>query len=92
MRIDLNGSSLNGVQPQDSTQKVAAKAAGKTNQHDTASLSVDTLGISTLETQALSFPEVRLDKVHALRQAIQSEQYKVEPDKVAQAIIAQNAR
>ena len=92
MRIDLSGVSLNGVPSDDKTKKVSDKAARATSVEDKASLSVDTVSISSLEAKAMSFPEVRQDKVNALRTAIQNREYKVEPDKIAQAMIEQNKK
>ena len=89
MRIDLNNISLNGVERDDSTRKAGSKALSAPRIEDKASLSLDTLSISSLEAQALAAPPVRQDKVDALRQAIQNGDYKVEPDKIAQAILEQ---
>jgi flagellar biosynthesis anti-sigma factor FlgM len=90
MRVDLNAISLNSVEREDKTKKAGGKAASAANVEDTASLSVDTLSISSLEAQALATPEVRQDKVDALRQSIQNGQYQVDPEQIAQAILRQN--
>jgi len=87
MRIDLNGASLNGVVREDKTKKVSNKPAEHPSVEDKSSLSQDTVSVSSLEAHALSFPEVRQEKVDALREAVQNGQYKVDPDKVAQAMI-----
>jgi len=89
MRIDLSNISLNGVQPDDKTRKAGSKAPSTPNVEDKASLSVDTLSLSSLTAQALAAPPVRQDKVEALRQSIQNGEYKVEPDKIARAILEQ---
>ena len=90
MRIDLNGISSNGVEPDVKAKKPTGRATSSSSVEDKASLSVDTLGIASLEAQVLASPEVRQDKVAALRQSIQNGTYRVEPDKIAQAILAQN--
>ena len=92
MRIDLNNVLLNSVEREDKTRKTASKAPSAPSVEDKASLSVDTLSVSSLETQTMAAPAVRQDKIDALRQAIQNGEYKVEPDKVAQAILEHNKR
>ena len=92
MRIDLNNISLNGVERDDKTRKAGTKAPSTPNVEDKASLSVDTLSISSLAAQALATPSIRQDKVEALRQSVQNGEYAVEPDKIAQAILEQNKR
>jgi negative regulator of flagellin synthesis FlgM len=94
MRIDLTNIQFNGVEREDKTRKAgaSAKAPSTPNVEDKASLSVDTLSLSSLQAKALAAPEIRQDKVEALRQAIQNGDYRVEPDKVARAILDQNNR
>jgi negative regulator of flagellin synthesis FlgM len=90
MRIDLNGISFNGVEGEVKSKKPAGRTASSSGVEDKASLSADALSVSSLEAQVLASPEVRQDKVAALRQSIQNGTYRVEPDKIAQAILAQN--
>jgi flagellar biosynthesis anti-sigma factor FlgM len=92
MRIDLNNISFHGLEADEKTRKAGSKAATAPNVEDKTSLSVDTLNISSLKAQALNSPQVRQDKVEALRQSIQNGDYKVEPDKIAQAIMDRNQR
>ncbi|MGH9536876.1 MAG: flagellar biosynthesis anti-sigma factor FlgM [Terriglobales bacterium] len=90
MRIDLNNVSLNGMEPDDKTRKAGSKAPSSPNVEDKASLSVDTLSIASLQAKAMSAPDVRQEKVDALRQAIQNGDYKPEAEKIARAILDQN--
>jgi flagellar biosynthesis anti-sigma factor FlgM len=90
MRIDLNEVSLNGLQRESKAQKTSGKASGTPNVKDQIDLSLDTVRVSSLEANALSVPQVRQDKVDALREIIHRGQYKVEPDKVADALIREN--
>jgi flagellar biosynthesis anti-sigma factor FlgM len=90
MRIDLTNISFQGVEPEQRARKAGSKAPSTPNVEDKASLSVDTLSVSSLEAQALSAPQIRHDKVEALRQSIQNGEYKVEPEKIAQAILDRN--
>jgi flagellar biosynthesis anti-sigma factor FlgM len=92
MRIDLNNISLPGLDRDDKTRKAGSKPSSAPNVEDTTSLSVGTLSISSLTSQAMTSPEIRQDKVEALRQSIQNGDYKVEADKVAHAILNQNQR
>lgn len=92
MRIDLNGISLNGMEREDKTKKTGAKPAGAGNVEDKASLSTDTLSLSSLEAKVQGTPEVRNDRVEALRQAIQNGEYEVDPQKIAHAILEHNKR
>jgi negative regulator of flagellin synthesis FlgM len=90
MRIDLNNISLQGLERDDKTRKAGSKAPSNPDVEDKTSLSVDTLSISSLEARAMSVPQIREDKVEALRQSIQNGEYKVEPEKIAQAILDRN--
>ena len=92
MRIDLTNIQFNGVEREDKTRKAGAKAPSTPNVEDKASLSVDTLSLSSLRANVMAAPPIRQDKVEALRQAIQNGDYRVEPDKVARAILDQNNR
>jgi len=92
MRIDLNQLSLGNVGNEVNGKKVAGKHSGSTSPEDKASFSSDSLDIPSLEAQVLASPDIRQDKVEALRQAIQNGEYSVEPDKIAQAILQQNKR
>jgi flagellar biosynthesis anti-sigma factor FlgM len=92
MRIDLNNISFQGVEREDNTRKAGAKPPTARSVEDKTSLSVDTLSVSSLEARAMSSPQIRQDKVDALRQSIQNGDYKVEADKVAHAILNQNQR
>jgi negative regulator of flagellin synthesis FlgM len=90
MRIDLNGLSLGGVEREAKTKKPAGQVGSSANIEDTASLSSDTVSLASLKAQAMASPEIRQEKVAALRESIQNGTYKVEPDKIAQAILGQN--
>jgi negative regulator of flagellin synthesis FlgM len=92
MRIDLHNISLPGLERDEKTRKAGNKAPSTPSVEDKASLSSDALSISAFQAKALATPEIRQDKVEALRQSIQNGDYKVEPDKVAQAILEHNQR
>ena len=98
MRIDLNSILLNATERDDKTRNAGSKAPSAPSAptapsvEDKTSLSVDTLSISSLEAQAMTTPQIRQDKVEALRQSVQNGDYKVEPDKIARAILEHNQR
>jgi negative regulator of flagellin synthesis FlgM len=87
MRIDLTRISLQNVEREEKTKKAGGKGPSAPSVEDKASLSVDTLSVSSLQAQALATPEVRQDKVEALRQQVQNGQYHVDPEHIAQAIL-----
>lgn len=68
------------------TQKASSGAVNSTGRAADG-ISVDQVATANLADHAMSLPEVRMDKVNALRQAISSGQYKVDPQKVADAIV-----
>ena len=90
MRIDLNSISLNNIEREDKTKKAAGKHSEAANIEDKATLSSDSLDTTTLEAQVMASPEVRQDKVEALRQQVQSGQYKVDADAIAKSILKYN--
>jgi flagellar biosynthesis anti-sigma factor FlgM len=92
MRIDLNNISFQGVERDDKTRKAGSKPSSAPSVEDTTSLSVGTLSIASITSKAMTSPQIRQDRVDALRQSIQSGDYKVEADQVAHAILNQNQR
>lgn len=90
MRVDLNPISLNNIEREEKSKKAAGKQSGTANIEDKATLSSDALDTSALEAQALASPEIRQDKVDALRQQVQNGQYKVDADEIAKSILKYN--
>jgi negative regulator of flagellin synthesis FlgM len=98
MKIDLNSSTPEPIAtPQSNQTSAASTNQVQTNQlqteqvpngaEDRTTLAFDHANISALVSQAVASPEVRQDKVDALRQAISSGEYKVDPGKVADAML-----
>ncbi len=54
---------------------------------DEATLSLDRDSISTMTSQAMTTAPTRQEKIEALRQAVSSGEYKVEPEKIAEAML-----
>jgi flagellar biosynthesis anti-sigma factor FlgM len=93
MRIDLN----QAQQPLPETNRNSAASTGVAvnssasnalGGEDQAQLSGAHAQVLALVVQASQLPEVRQERVHALRQAIQSGQYQSSPEKVAGAVLA----
>jgi negative regulator of flagellin synthesis FlgM len=91
MRIDLNyGPQQIPEQNHTSAQNSAATASSATSGamgEDQAQLSGAHVQVQALAAQASQLPEVRQERVQALREAIQSGHYHVSPEKVAGALL-----
>jgi flagellar biosynthesis anti-sigma factor FlgM len=89
MKIELNGPALDGVtaaQTNKSELSDANEVQGP--EEDKATLSTSQASIESLTASALSLPEVRQDKIDALRQSIGSGEYQIDPNQIADAMIA----
>jgi flagellar biosynthesis anti-sigma factor FlgM len=92
MRVDLN----QAPQASPETNRSSAQSTGGTSSsarnpldvEDQAQLSGAHAQVQALVAQASQLPEVRQERVQALRQAIQSGQYQSTPEKVATAMFA----
>ena len=91
MKVELNQPTLD---PVTTSQGTPAEVTGDHPLHapeeDKATLSTDKASVDALAAQALRSPEIRQDKVEALRQSIKSGQYKVDPDAIADAIVGES--
>jgi flagellar biosynthesis anti-sigma factor FlgM len=87
MRIDLNpGATISGSHTEKPSSHVARARASQTNQTDSSESGTS---VGKLETEALKSPEVRSEKVRALRSQLQSGTYQVSPAQVAGSILEQ---
>ncbi|HEY1802509.1 MAG TPA: flagellar biosynthesis anti-sigma factor FlgM [Terriglobales bacterium] len=87
MRIDLN-SPLRGAETEKSGNSSSSGRARRTQADSNSSaLSEDSVTLGSLTSKALESPEVRQDKVDSLRSAVQSGQYSVDPQQVAEAML-----
>ena len=93
MRIDPYNSASSQVSSQSGSQQVSANtpSTASVNSEDRATLSSDSTSVSSLVSQALSYPEVRQDKVDSLRQAINNGQYELDPSKIAGSMLDEQA-
>jgi flagellar biosynthesis anti-sigma factor FlgM len=92
VRVDLNGPALGEVNPSEAGKntEVPVGQAAAALQEDTASFSTGHATIADLSVQALSSPEVRQQKVDALRNAIQSGEYQIDPGAIADTMIQES--
>jgi len=93
MRIDLNHGPQTLPEPNRSSPQNAGAAGGASSStaasgEDQAVLSGAHAQVQSLVAQAFQLPEVREERVLALRQAIQSGHYESSPEKVAGAMFA----
>ncbi len=87
MRIDSN-KSLPAELTTDRAQNSAKsdKTSGVSSPaHD--GVSVDTTSVGSLQAQALATPEIRHDRVQALREQIRNGSYEIDPAKIADAML-----
>jgi flagellar biosynthesis anti-sigma factor FlgM len=91
MKVELNRPALDSVTSSPVTPaEVSGNHATHAPEEDKATLSTDKASVEALATQALSSPEIRQDKVEALRQAIKGGQYKLDPAGIADAMIRES--
>ena len=91
MKVDLTLTSLTQTESSQVRKPVTAadgELAGIDSSlgDDKVTLSLDNAGVNQLQAQAMSLPDVRSEKVQALREAIASGQYKIEPEKIAESM------
>jgi flagellar biosynthesis anti-sigma factor FlgM len=91
MRIDLNHGPLATTESNRNAQNNPASASSSSSTalgEDQAQLSGVHVQVQALAAQASQLPEVREERVYALRQAIQGGQYQAAPEQVAGAVVA----
>lgn len=94
MRIDSNSRAAEAQDLGQSSQSGAranapAGGAGNALGSDTARLSTDQARVASLAAQVNNLPEVRQQKVEALRRVIGDGSYQVTPEQTADAILAE---
>jgi flagellar biosynthesis anti-sigma factor FlgM len=93
MRIDLNASSPEALDPRQSTKPGSQPASGSSSTTaqvgvDTAKFSPDQARAQQLASQVNQMPEMRQDKVAALQRAVQAGTYQVTPAQTAGALFS----
>lgn len=92
MRIDLNPTLIHELGRSDNAVPAAhaGRANGKeaTDKEDTVQLSTGSDALASLKAQLDGVPDIRQDKVQALRHALATGTYQVSPQAIAEAMIA----
>jgi negative regulator of flagellin synthesis FlgM len=94
MRIDVYNSTASQISGEPSSKRVSPEnlqSSELDNSGDRTTLTSGSSSVSALVSEAMHSPEVRQDKVQNLQQAISSGQYKLDPDKIAGAMIDEHA-
>ena len=88
MKIELSGAAAvqEAIERGSKQVTVAAGSAGQSVSEDRTTFHSGSM--QSLVGQALATPEVRQGKVDALRAAVSSGQYKVDPEKIVAGLIA----
>ena len=94
MRIDLFNTQASQIGGQPNSNKVKGQNVAASETDSSAAHTTLTSGsgsIGTLVSAAMSSPDIRHEKVQALQQQVSSGQYKLDPDKIAGAMIDEHA-
>jgi negative regulator of flagellin synthesis FlgM len=94
MRIDSYTSTASQISSEPSSKQVQTSnvlPSGTEDGGDRTTLTSGSGTLSSLVNDAMSSPEIRQDKVQSLQQAVSSGQYKLDPDKIAGAMIDEHA-
>jgi flagellar biosynthesis anti-sigma factor FlgM len=89
MKIDVNSLAANQLSVDRGPKQVSnSTLAGTQNlTEDRTTLQTGSLSVQSLTSQAMNTPEIRQDKVDALRQSVTSGEYQVSAKAIASAII-----
>lgn len=89
MKVELNSQSATLLPTGRSVKQVSTSSTTATQSaaQDRTTFHSDSLSVKSLTSQAMSFPEVRQDKVDALSQSVNSGAYQLDTTKIAGAII-----
>lgn len=89
MKIDVNSLTANQLSVERGPKQVSngSLAGTQSPTEDRTTLRTDSQSVQSLTSQALNSPEIRQDKVDALRQSVTSGEYQVSAKAIANAII-----
>jgi flagellar biosynthesis anti-sigma factor FlgM len=92
MKIEVNSPAANQLPPDRGPKQVSNQGPAVTQgaTEDRTTFHSDSTSVRALTSQALNSPEVRQDKVDALRQSVSSGNYQIDATKIAGAIIDGN--
>jgi flagellar biosynthesis anti-sigma factor FlgM len=96
MKIEVTAPATSQVPDQRSARQVSntksSPAGSQSATVDRTTFYSDSASIQSLVSRALTSPEVRQDKVDAVRQSISNGQYQADPKKIAAGIIASSQK
>jgi flagellar biosynthesis anti-sigma factor FlgM len=94
MKVDLttlNGPNLESIPSSQRSAPQGAPVATTDSEtalgEDKATLSADSVRVSSLVAKALDAPQIRQEKIDALHLAVQNGTYQLDPGKIAEAMI-----
>ncbi len=89
MRVNLSGPVAGQIASEKDSKQVSGenRVTNLSISQDRTTLSSDTVAVSSLASKAMETAPIRQEKVDSLRQAVDSGQYKLEPDKIAEAML-----
>lgn len=88
MKIDLNAPTLSQL-PADRVPKQASNGAisvALSATEDRTTFTSDSRSVEAMTSAAMKSPEIRQDKVAALRKSVSSGEYQIDPSKIAGSI------
>lgn len=85
MKIEATSPALTQL-PSESAASRVPSVSTQSPAQDRTSFQSDITSVQSLANRALQSPEVRQAKVDALRQAVSSDQYKIDANRIASAI------
>ena len=94
MRVDLSQLTANQVASEHGAKKIERQDLGgseASGSGDRTSFSTDSSSVSSLANQAMSTPEVRQELVSQLKEAVNSGQYKIDPQAIASSMVNERA-
>lgn len=94
MKIEIGAASTSQLDVERSARQVSSSNIGSSQgvAKDYTTLQSDSATVQSLVQQALSLPDVRQDKVDAVRQSVNSGQFQIDPQKIASAMIAESTQ
>jgi flagellar biosynthesis anti-sigma factor FlgM len=87
MRVDSGLPIPSGAEVERTYKKPVSRIGDTSTPEVTSELSDDAVRLSSLETEAMSTPDIRQDKVDALRREINAGTYQVSNESLADAIL-----
>jgi flagellar biosynthesis anti-sigma factor FlgM len=92
MKIEVNSPTAIPLPASPAAKQVSngGVTAAQSASADRTTFHTDSLSVQSLTSQAMSAPEVRQDKVDALRQSVSSGEYQPDATKTASAIVDDN--